>query len=323
MQFGDWPSLPSELVHSIARCLLDTNDLDLYMDFRAVCTAWLSATDDPKDNPNDLRFRPCRWTVIDEVFRSDSRLLVNTATGRVVRKELPLLRRYLAIATAHGGFFVLADREPPHATLVLNPFTGHIVPTRRRCRSTWTFLLPLSPVLRRQCSSCSSTHSKRCSTRLLQIAMMASLRTETRSEERFGLTRLAVTGGVCADGVHRTVPNNVFCVMGQFFVDPYELFFHLPATGFADIPGAGHAGHFFLIYSAVEFLAIIKVHNGLNHLFDGRQPKAFRLGTGGDDAVEPVKSIGGRAIFVGNYHTYITFILGQIKLEFDLVHRKL
>ena len=32
---ADWSSLPSELVRRIADCLLDTNDLDCYMDFRA------------------------------------------------------------------------------------------------------------------------------------------------------------------------------------------------------------------------------------------------------------------------------------------------
>ncbi|CAM0884991.1 unnamed protein product [Alopecurus aequalis] len=124
---ADWSSLPSKLVGRIADCLLDTNDLDCYMDFRAVCPNWRSATDDPKNCSDDLRFRPHRWIIVDEVFQSQSRLLVNTLSGRVVRKELPLLSNYHVIATTHGGFFILADKEPPNAAVVLNPFTGHII----------------------------------------------------------------------------------------------------------------------------------------------------------------------------------------------------
>ncbi|PNT73617.1 hypothetical protein BRADI_2g61197v3 [Brachypodium distachyon] len=127
MPSAGWSSLPPDVVRLIAGCLLDTNDVNYYMDFRAVCPSWRSATDDPKDDPTGLRFRPRRWIIIDELFQNDSRLLVNTATGRVVRKELPLLNRYFFIATTHGGFFVLANKEPPHAALVLNPFTGHII----------------------------------------------------------------------------------------------------------------------------------------------------------------------------------------------------
>ncbi|XP_047053800.1 uncharacterized protein LOC124660046 [Lolium rigidum] len=126
---ADWSSLPSDLVNRIAGCLLATNDVDYYMDFRAVCSTWRSATTDTKNNP-DKRFHPSRWVVIDEVSSVDvedrTRLLVNTATGRVLRKDLPMLRKYYIIVTT-GGFFVLADKKPPHATRVLNPLTGYLL----------------------------------------------------------------------------------------------------------------------------------------------------------------------------------------------------
>ncbi|KAE8811208.1 hypothetical protein D1007_11956 [Hordeum vulgare] len=125
MAEADWSSLPSDLVNRIADCLLASNDVDSYMDFRAVCTNWRSATNDPK-NSADLRFRPRRWIVIDEIFQTDARLLVNTVSGRIVRKELPLLRGFYFVAT-HGGFFVLAEKKPPHAACVLNPLTGHMI----------------------------------------------------------------------------------------------------------------------------------------------------------------------------------------------------
>jgi hypothetical protein len=123
---ADWSSLPSDLITRIGDCLLATNDVDCYMDFRAVCTNWRSSTDDPK-NSSKLRFRPRRWIIIDEVFESDSRLLVNTLSGRIVRKDLPLLRRFYVVATTHGGFFVLAEKKPSHAVCLLNPFTGHMI----------------------------------------------------------------------------------------------------------------------------------------------------------------------------------------------------
>lgn len=125
---ADWPSLPHDIVRRIADSFLATNDLDWYMDLRAVCHNWRSATDDPKDSTSDPRFRPHRWIILDEVFQSDTRrLLVNTATGRFLHKELPLLRDYYVVTTTPRGFFVLADRSPPHAASVFNPLTGTMI----------------------------------------------------------------------------------------------------------------------------------------------------------------------------------------------------
>ncbi|KAI4969505.1 hypothetical protein ZWY2020_000419 [Hordeum vulgare] len=126
----DWSSLPSELLIHIADCLLATNDVDCYMHFRAVRTSWRSATDDPRSTDHsDLRFHPRRWIILDEVFQTDARLMVNTATGRVLRKDLPVLRlrKYEVTATTPCGFLVLTDREHPHAARVLNPFTGRMI----------------------------------------------------------------------------------------------------------------------------------------------------------------------------------------------------
>ncbi|XBI21780.1 hypothetical protein VPH35_062868 [Triticum aestivum] len=43
------------------------------------------------------------------------------------RGRLPLLRHYYVVTTTANGFFVLADRSPPHAARVLNPLTGAVV----------------------------------------------------------------------------------------------------------------------------------------------------------------------------------------------------
>ncbi|XP_037410376.1 uncharacterized protein LOC119273242 [Triticum dicoccoides] len=136
LRAAGWSALPPDLVRRVADCLLATNDLDCYMDFRAVCSGWRDATDDPRSDPSDPRFRPRRWVILlDEGFQLQSDggaggellLLLNAATGRFIRKRLPLLRRYYVVATTLGGLFVLANRNPPHAARVFNPLTGVLV----------------------------------------------------------------------------------------------------------------------------------------------------------------------------------------------------
>lgn len=123
--WSEWSSLPSDLVRRIADSFLDSNDLHHYMSFRAVCSGWRSATDNPTDNVSDPRFRPCGWIVLDEVFQTEGKLLLlNTNTGRFLHKKLPLLREYYVVAITPSGFFILADRSPPHAARVFNPITG-------------------------------------------------------------------------------------------------------------------------------------------------------------------------------------------------------
>jgi hypothetical protein len=122
-----WSSLPADLVNRVADCILATNDLDYYMDLRAVCQGWRSSTADPKAS-RDVRFHPTRWIVLDELAsESDTRLFVNAATGRFLRRSLPLLRDFHFVSSTTGGFLVLAEREPPHAARVLNPFTGSLI----------------------------------------------------------------------------------------------------------------------------------------------------------------------------------------------------
>nr|CAB3453924.1 unnamed protein product [Digitaria exilis] len=124
---ADWTSLPSDIITRVADGLLATDDIDYYIDLRAVCHSWRSSTADPKTSGNP-RFQPRQWAMLDEVYQSDERLFVNTATGRFVRRDLSLLRRsYFVVAGADGGSIVLAERASPHAARVLNPFTGSLV----------------------------------------------------------------------------------------------------------------------------------------------------------------------------------------------------
>ena len=70
-QGGGLSSLPADLVNRVADCLLATNDLDYYMDLRAVCQGWRSSTADPKTS-HDVRFHPTRWIVLDELSEGES-----------------------------------------------------------------------------------------------------------------------------------------------------------------------------------------------------------------------------------------------------------
>ncbi|XBH81602.1 hypothetical protein VPH35_107131 [Triticum aestivum] len=99
------------------------------MHLRAACPGWRAATDDPKSRGTDRRFEPRRWILLDEVFQSEGEemLLCNVDTGRFLRRRFPMLRDHYAVAATHNGYFVLADKSPPHTASVLNPLTGAIV----------------------------------------------------------------------------------------------------------------------------------------------------------------------------------------------------
>jgi hypothetical protein len=139
---GGWSSLPADLVNLVADRFLATNDLDYYMNLRAVCHGWRSATADPWSNQqHDPRFRPNRWLMLKEEeghtaaessaaaasSSSSSRILFfNVTNGRILRmSRLPqLIRDYILISATTCGLLVLAARSCPHAVRVLNPFTG-------------------------------------------------------------------------------------------------------------------------------------------------------------------------------------------------------
>ncbi|VAH84596.1 unnamed protein product [Triticum turgidum subsp. durum] len=127
MEAAGWSTLSGDLVRRIADSFLANNDLDYYMSVRGVCPTWRATTDDSSSDTRDSGFHPHTWIVLDEDFQRDGRrVLLNTLTGRFLRKKLPVLLDYYIIGTSRG-FFVLADRSPPHAACVFNPLTGCVV----------------------------------------------------------------------------------------------------------------------------------------------------------------------------------------------------
>ncbi|CAM0884952.1 unnamed protein product [Alopecurus aequalis] len=127
-----WSSLPPDLVRCVADCVLGANEVDYYMDVRAVCHNWRVALVDPCRHGAALRFRPRNWVMLDEEVPGpdhggDSiRLFVNVCTGRFIRRRVPTLGDHVLVA-ASDGLLVLADREYPHAAGVLNPFAGWLL----------------------------------------------------------------------------------------------------------------------------------------------------------------------------------------------------
>jgi hypothetical protein len=121
-----WASLPPELIRHIADFFLETNDIDYYMDFRAVCGDWRRATDDPT-NSWDKRFQPSQWIIFLPNYDSTIRVFMNTATGRFLRRDMPLLTKYFQDRATSSSYLVLMDVFHPNGLRVLNPFTGHLV----------------------------------------------------------------------------------------------------------------------------------------------------------------------------------------------------
>ncbi|XBI22506.1 hypothetical protein VPH35_063521 [Triticum aestivum] len=298
----DWSSLPSDLVNHIADCFLATNDLDYYMDFRAVCRNWRSATDDP-NNP-EVRFRPRRWMAVDDglyLNSRDSRVLANTVTGRILRKDLPLLRNYFVIAATHGGFFVLADRKPPHAVLILNPFTGHMI----------RFIAAVPSYSMKDVLAAVSGSAPTLI--LISDEICAEYRADPASEcfsvykqvDTYSVSnRLAVMGGIYADGEHGSVATIPTVVASKI----YELIamFPEPSQVPADVivedhpvdaqpPNTVSAGR----YSLAEFAGEVFIVVNLQH-----QMVVFKLDNE-SEALVPVKSIGNLAIFIGYHSCFI------------------
>jgi hypothetical protein len=128
---ADWSSLPSDLVHRIGDCLLATNDIDYYIDMRAVCHGWRSATavgpraQGAAGAAADPRFlRPHQWTMLDEEPSDgdddgeggDARLFLNLSTGRFLRRRVPLLRDKILVAASCSSATIATRTAPASST---------------------------------------------------------------------------------------------------------------------------------------------------------------------------------------------------------------
>jgi hypothetical protein len=115
----DWSSLTPDLVNGVADVFLATSDVDYYMNLRAVCSDWRTSTDAPRGP--DYRFRPHRWVMLkvksrignDEFGRC---LFLNVDSGRLLWKDLPMLRGYTRVDSTTDGLLVLETPRSAYST---------------------------------------------------------------------------------------------------------------------------------------------------------------------------------------------------------------
>ncbi|KAK3163057.1 hypothetical protein QOZ80_1BG0097020 [Eleusine coracana subsp. coracana] len=92
MMAVDWSSLPDDLIRRVAhRFVLAADDLDYYMDFRAVCHSWRSVSDDPRADGTDPRFHPKNWAMLKASDERNGDVVVsfvNLGTGRFLRYDI-------------------------------------------------------------------------------------------------------------------------------------------------------------------------------------------------------------------------------------------
>ncbi|KAF7025783.1 hypothetical protein CFC21_037940 [Triticum aestivum] len=306
-----WSSLPTDLVRRIADCLLDTNDVDCYVDLRAVCHNWRSATDDPRSDVSDPRFHPRFWIVLDDdgAFQSDdSRVLVNTATGRFLRKKLPLPRHYYVVTTTVSGFFVLADRSPPHAARVLNPLIGAVVRFKAplpRDASVAVFLF---------CGGTSHNLTVLCdSTRKYYTAVPESKRFApvTTNDVMYNYMRKAVVGGVYANGGGWASVAQSNVIMEKLFNLSEQLKVHF--VKFFSVDPLGHRGDVrcFLLDFGGEVFFITKAWGRVMVL--GIEPTEKQM-------LAPVETVGRYAIFVGHQRCLVVDAAKFPSVEADCVY---
>lgn len=119
----DWTSLPHDIVRSKAGRFLADDDTTSYMAFRATCSDWRSAT---RDYPNPFQcFQRSRWALLHQ--RDDLVTLVNVDTGRFISKSIPPLGDHFFVGATAGGLLLLGDStEEPSRARLLNPFTGSV-----------------------------------------------------------------------------------------------------------------------------------------------------------------------------------------------------
>uniref|UniRef100_M8BQS1 KIB1-4 beta-propeller domain-containing protein n=1 Tax=Aegilops tauschii TaxID=37682 RepID=M8BQS1_AEGTA len=141
---ADWSSLPCDLVRRVADCHLTTNDVDCYVDMRAVCHNWRSAIAEPcplgtgADLPFHRRLflrlftaEKSRKTAASTQAPTSSfalgsgfPLIIKFSLGIDFQLKFFFIILHQSINDMFGGLVVLVDTKRPHAAVVVNPMTG-------------------------------------------------------------------------------------------------------------------------------------------------------------------------------------------------------
>ncbi|KAI4982435.1 hypothetical protein ZWY2020_022927 [Hordeum vulgare] len=118
----DWANLGEGPAGLIADRVL-ANDVADYVRFRAVCGPWRRCCDDPRGHGAlDRRFHPRRWVILREQLASTyARRFLHVSTGECIETEILELRDHNVLGLTPEGLIILLHGRT-HVSL-LNPLT--------------------------------------------------------------------------------------------------------------------------------------------------------------------------------------------------------
>ncbi|CAL5062054.1 unnamed protein product [Urochloa decumbens] len=142
--YADWANLGDGPAGRIAELALASDVAD-YARFRTVCRSWRRCSPDPRAGGLDGRFLPRRWIMLDKALAGPRRRrFLNISTGKCVRMDLPVVAEHTLLALTPEGRLLLLH-EPTLVVRLLNPLTyqltdlppvtGLLRPQHHRARS--------------------------------------------------------------------------------------------------------------------------------------------------------------------------------------------
>jgi hypothetical protein len=293
-------SLPKDVTIKLAERLVADNDIDCYMAFRAVCHNWRTETTNQPgkvDDPTDpTRFQPTKWALLDK--QDDHVTFVDVDAGRFLRMSIPILRSYLFVGATSGGLILLGEKEEPHRACLLNPFTGAIAHFKVRAPAEGVMAVavttkPLMVFVSLEDGDIiwadqSSEHFKRYN--LMDSdkpTLIAAFDGDVYASDPDGAIFMSIIDDV-PDG--EKCRSAAIIWMGATIPSPNNNA-SPDASPEAD-PGSG--GRYYLVQSGGDLLLVTRPLDGV-----ADQPLVHRVDTK-RNVLEPVNSIGSRAIFVSH-----------------------
>ncbi|CAL5062052.1 unnamed protein product [Urochloa decumbens] len=119
---ADWANIGDGPAGRIAELALASDVAD-YARFRTACRSWRRCSPDPCAGGLDGRFLPRRWIMLDKALAGPRRRrFLNISTGECVRMDLPVVDEHTLLALTPEGLLLLLH-EPTLVVRLLNPLT--------------------------------------------------------------------------------------------------------------------------------------------------------------------------------------------------------
>ncbi|KAG0542020.1 hypothetical protein BDA96_02G066900 [Sorghum bicolor] len=293
-------SLPQDITIKLAERIVDDNDIDSYMAFRAVCHSWRTETTDKPGKVNDhtdpTRFQPTKWALLNK--QEDHVTFLDVDAGRFLHMSIPILCNYLFIGATSGGLILLGEKQEPHQACLLNPFTGAIAHFKVRAPAEGVMVVAVT-------------------TKPLMVFVSLEdgdiIWADQSSENFKRFNRLesdkptpivAFNDDVYASDPHGViftsnvddVPNGKKCRSAAIIYMGVTIPSHNHNASPDASPDAlaGGGGRYYLVQSGGDLLLVTRPLDGA-----ANEPLVRRVDTK-QNVLEPVSSIGSRAIFVSH-----------------------